>query len=198
MPRYNQYSSWPTSGEIDLIESRGNKNLVNSSGINIGTQLVGSTLHWGPAWNLDKYLLTHLEKQNPNGFDTDWHKYQMEWTPNGINISIDNELLGTFSPPQGGFWELGNLTSSNLENPWKRNSKMAPFDQEFYIIINVACGGVGYFPDSIQNPGGKPWKNDSPTASTDFWNGKNQWLPTWDLQTDNAALKVDYVKVWAL
>jgi hypothetical protein len=33
-------------------------------------------------------------------------------------------------------------------------------------------------------------------ASTDFWSGRNQWLPTWN--GDDVAMQVDYVKVWAL
>lgn len=180
------------------MESRGNKNLVNASGTNIGTQLIGSTLHWGPAWNINMYQLTHLEKLNPAGYDADWHNYQMEWTPDGMTFSVDDDPLGTFAPPAGGFWEWGNLGSSGFDNPWKRNSKMAPFDQEFYIILNLACGGVAYFPDDAQNPGGKPWENNSGAASTEFWNGRNQWLPTWQLETDNAAFKIDYVRVWAL
>jgi len=38
-------------------------------------------------------------------------------------------------------------------------------------------------------------------ASKDFWNGRNQWLPTWQLNVDKgegAALQVDYIKVWAI
>jgi hypothetical protein len=38
-------------------------------------------------------------------------------------------------------------------------------------------------------------------ASTEFWNGRRQWLPTWKLDVDKgegAALQVDYIKVWAI
>jgi hypothetical protein len=38
-------------------------------------------------------------------------------------------------------------------------------------------------------------------ASTDFWNGRDQWLPTWNLDLnkgEGAALQVDYIKVWAI
>ncbi|KAJ3664408.1 hypothetical protein Zmor_008582 [Zophobas morio] len=199
MPRWNQYSSWPASGEIDIMESRGNRELVNASGVNIGTQLVSSTLHWGPAWNINMYQLTHAEKQNPVGFDADWHNYQLLWDENSLQFSVDDEVLSRFEPPAGGFWEWGNLDSSGFDNPWKRsNSKLAPFDQEYYIILCLAVGGLGYFPDDVTNPGGKPWLNTSPVATTDFWRGKDQWLPTWQLETDNAAFQIDYVRVWAL
>lgn len=58
MPRDNVYGGWPTSGEIDLLESRGNENLVQN-GVNIGTHMVGSTLHWGPDYNNNRFVLGH-------------------------------------------------------------------------------------------------------------------------------------------
>ncbi len=41
-------------------------------------------------------------------------------------------------------------------NPWQDGPKNAPFDQEFYLIINLAVGGTnGYFPEG----NGKHWSN---------------------------------------
>lgn len=59
-------------------------------------------------------------------------------------------------------------------------------------------GGVsGYFGDNII---GKPWKNISPYAQRDFWNARDEWLPTWYSDDDEfrTSFKVDYVKAWAL
>lgn len=67
--------------------------------------------------------------------------------------------------------------------------------------MNLAVGGTKVFPDDAINAGGKPWKNSSPTAVADFWNGRNAWLPTWNVfqnMTRDASLVVDYVRVWAL
>lgn len=88
-------------------------------------------------------------------------------------------------------------------NPWTRDgaSRMAPFDQEFYMIINLAVGGTnGFFWDGLRNDNGaKPWTNDSPTAFRDFWNGRNQWLPSWGLGVDDRShLQVDYIRVYAV
>lgn len=164
MPRDNAYGGWPTSGEIDLLESRGNENLVQN-GVNIGTHMVGSTLHWGPDYYHNCYEYTHYEKVDNEAFSDNFHVYALEWTPDYIRFFIDGNIIGTVTPPAGGFWELGNLGSSGYSNPWEGDSKMAPFDQEFYIIINLAVGGTAYFPDNASNPSGKPWNNDSPTVS---------------------------------
>ena len=54
-----------------------------------------------------------------------------------------------------------------------------------------------YFPDDATNsPNPKPWMNTSPNAAMDFYNGKEGWYSTWD--GENAAMQVDYVRVWAL
>lgn len=70
---------------------------------------------------------------------------------------------------------------------------------QFHILLNLAVGGTnGFFPDS-GNESEKPWLNSSPQAATDFWNGRDQWLPGWNLDKSlDAALIVDSVHVWAL
>ncbi|CAH1105311.1 unnamed protein product [Psylliodes chrysocephalus] len=199
LPRWNQYSSWPASGEIDVMESRGNKHLVNPTGVNIGVQQVGSTLHWGPNPNYNRYWYTHYEKNLAEGYNSGFHNYQLEWTSEYIKFSVDDSVIGMVAPSEKGFWEIGKLSETGLDNPWKRDSKMAPFDQEFYIILNLAVGGTNFFPDDANNtPGGKPWSNSASDASTAFWKGREQWLPTWNISTDDSHLQIDYVKVWAI
>jgi beta-glucanase (GH16 family) len=39
MPQNNKYGGWPMSGEIDIMESRGNRNL-EENGKNIGVEQV--------------------------------------------------------------------------------------------------------------------------------------------------------------
>jgi beta-glucanase (GH16 family) len=200
LPRYNAYGTWPASGEIDLMESRGNLNLVQN-GVNIGAEQIGSTLHFGPYPDLNGYPTAHYTRNAApgNGFNNGFHRYQMEWTPDRITFRVDDVETGTIHAGSG-FWNRANFAGNapGVQNPWRFGEIMAPFDQEFYIIMNNAVGGVAYFPDDASNPGGKPWSNTSPQASTDFWNGRGQWLPTWNLNTNNAALVVDYVRVWAL
>lgn len=112
-------------------------------------------------------------------------------------------LLITFYGLGAGFWSRGTFANApGIDNPWRlATTNIAPFDQEFYLIMNLAVGGIDMFPDDATNAGGKPWLNTSPSASADFWNGRNVWLPTWNLDQNlsrDASLIVDYVRVWAL
>lgn len=82
MPAKNEYGIWPMSGEIDLVESRGNLNLM-LDGKNIGAEMCGSTLHFGPFNQLNAYEEAHWEKNTApgQGYDKDFHLFQFEWTP---------------------------------------------------------------------------------------------------------------------
>ncbi|CAG5117643.1 unnamed protein product [Candidula unifasciata] len=106
---------------------------------------------------------------------------------------VDNQRILYVDPGSGGFWKYGGFSGGNI---WG-SSKMAPFDQNFYLILNVAVGGTsGFFPDDVNYGVKKPWKNNSPRAAEDFWNAHSQWLPTW--QGDNVALLIDYVEFRSL
>lgn len=63
-------------------------------------------------------------------------------------------------------------------------------------MLNVAVGGTsGYFPDISK----KPWRNGSKaSAMKDFWTNRDQWLDSWNFESDNITLIVDSVKVWAI
>ncbi|XP_053646901.1 beta-1,3-glucan-binding protein [Cherax quadricarinatus] len=194
LPRYWPYGLWPASGEIDIVESRGNENYGN-----LGNQYGGSTVHWGPNWQRNMYELTHTDYAASDGsFANSFHTWRLDWTKDNMLFYLDDQLQLTVDPGTN-FWDFGGF-GNELDNPWKAGSKMAPFDQKFYVVLNVAVGGVnGFFPDGITD---KPWSNGSPQAALDFWNGRDSWLPTWEQGegriSENAALQVDYVKVWKM
>merc|ERR1711976_567202 len=127
-------------------------------------------------------------------------KYTLDWDENAIRVYYDDTLVLDVAPPEGGFWEKGNADWGlpDDQNIWREGSKMAPFDQEYYLIMNVAVGGTnGFFPDRWTNrPYPKPWRNDSPQAFLDFWRAKGNWQPTWN--GEDAAMAVNYVRVWKL
>lgn len=161
-PRYNAYGEITASGEIDIMESRGNRQLI-LNGVNIGVNQAGSTLHWGADFTSNQYPRTHWDYNSPVPLSDDFHVYGLSWTPDTIEFFVDGQSVGSVSPPAGGFWELGQI--QGYENPWRGASKMAPFDDEYYILLNLAVGGIGYFPDEAVNPTGKPWSNNSPRVN---------------------------------
>lgn len=202
MPKHESYGGWPASGEIDIVESRGNLDLVDEVGVQKGVNAATQTMHWGPFWPYNGYEQTTGEMHSNYG--QLFHTYEVEWTPSGIQMSIDGALNVDVNPPAGGFWEMGNFGLSEQSNPWRNgaeNPVMAPFDKGFYFLLNVAVGGTnGYFPDTWTNAGyPKPWTNPSGTAFLEFWNARNNWYPTWNpaaSEGEDAAMQIDYIRVW--
>jgi beta-glucanase (GH16 family) len=195
LPTRNVYGGWPRSGEIDLLEARGNRKLFLGK-TNVGVEQFGSTLHFGPHTNVNGWRTANFAKNQIPGFDEDFHTYKLYWTPEKFQFFLDDKSIGTIKVGKG-FWERGNFNSSGFPNLWQNASINAPFDQEFHIILNLAVGGNGFFSDSYRNE--KPWKNTSPNSMRDFWNNRKSWLPTWNYGVDDSAdFVVDYVRVWAL
>jgi hypothetical protein len=91
-------------------------------------------------------------------------------------------------------WQRGGFSAAQ-NNPWKGETPNAPFNREFYLILNVAAGGTNsYFPDGQC---GKTWNNNDPHAPNAFWNSRGAWYPSWNHPaTHDAAMKIDSVKVW--
>ncbi|KAK6192409.1 hypothetical protein SNE40_003879 [Patella caerulea] len=199
MPTYAAYGGWPASGEIDIMESRGNLNYTDVDGLSMGVDHSGSTLHYGPNWKINGYLKATAAKRLSNGqtFADAFHRYAVEWTEDHLRFTLDDEEVLKVAPDDGGFWKYGEFDES-MESPWRYATKMAPFDQEFYIILNVAVGGMSYFPDNFISPYPKPW---SAASQTQFWANKDKWYPTWnpdERDGEDAAMKINHVKVWKL
>jgi beta-glucanase (GH16 family) len=100
---------WPDNGEIDILEHVGYDPGVMHASIHtkafnhvIGTQKTATTL-------LDKW-------------DTEFHVFRIDWTPDYIRAFIDGKQYFEFQNPKGG-WEQ-----------W-------PFDKKQHILMNLAIGG---------------------------------------------------------
>ena len=103
----------------------------------------------------------------------------MEWSEKYIYTYIDSRLqqvlyLGFDDRMGHTMWDFGQFgqqieNSSLIENPWNQTGQgNTPFDQSFYLILNVAVGsGNGWFPDRV---GSKPWI-DSDNMTLEFFNG---------------------------
>ncbi|KAF5211949.1 putative beta-1,3-glucan-binding protein [Clavispora lusitaniae] len=200
LPKNNTYGPWPASGEIDIAESRGN-------GVHYpmgGHDVISSSLHWGPDVAQDQYLRTTSHSTQRLGmFSSTFHIYGLEWNEKYIKSYIDGRLRQVlyhgFKKP---FWDFGHFSTTYqngtvIQNPWPLNNKIAPFDQEFFLVLNVAVGGTnGFFPDSM---GDKPWTNaQETTAPRSFWSAVSSWYPTWPQKEEDRALVVDYVKMYKI
>lgn len=117
LPTNGTYGGWPRSGKIDLVESRRNRDYVNHEGKQIGVEHFGSALHFGPTWHQNGYQTaaysTHTEKNN--GYNNDFHKYQLIWSPSCLKFLFDNREIGTVTVGDG-FWTCGKFMGENI---WK-------------------------------------------------------------------------------
>lgn len=193
LPVDEAYGLWPASGEIDLVESRGNPASYSAGGNNC----FGSTLHYGPYWPDDPYMTTHGDFCLKSGdLSQDFHTYGLVWTENYMYTYIDNDSQRVLNVTiDKSFWERGGWNKNNrINNPWVGQPNNAPFDQRFYLIFNLAVGGTnGYFPDGV---GAKPWSDKSQQAAKEFNNNIQNVVRSWDLIGTESALQIRSVKVW--
>jgi len=99
---------WPQCGEIDIMEYKGQEpttihGSVNGNGFSDGEAITKS------------YSLEN------DRFDTGFHVFGIEWTPEYINYYVDDVLYNQITP-------------SDVPGEWV-------FDHPFKIIINLAVGG---------------------------------------------------------
>lgn len=200
LPVNDTYGPWPASGEIDIVESRGNGVLYEEGGYD----QISSTLHWGPSTTIDGYLQTFMSyRRKLSLFGNTFHTFGLEWSDKYIKTYVDKRLQQVFyhrfNKP---FWEVGKFlptyqNGSYIQNPWPAGSPIAPFDQEFYLILNVAVGGTnGFFPDQMGN---KPWRNTQQnTAASSFWSSISSWYLSWPQNPEDRAMVVDSVKMYKI
>ncbi|KAL3426465.1 beta-1,3-glucan-binding protein [Phlyctema vagabunda] len=192
------YGGWPRSGEIDIASSRGN----NYTYISGGSNMMSSTLHWGPTAQMDGWWSTNINKTAfHKSFASDFHTFGLEWSEKYLFTWIDTQiaqvLYTPFDQPQytRGHFPKVDADGHAVANPWGEDAPHSrPFDQYFYLIISLSVGGTsGLFMDSES---GKPWlDSESATASYDFWKAKDQWYPSWQ-ESGDGKMEVSKVRMW--
>ena len=142
MPQEEKYGPWAASGEIDVLESKGQD----------PTKVYGTLVYGGrypkQTWVGKEYVLPN------SGSSADFHIYSLEWEPGEFRWYVDDKHYAT----QDFWWSCGKTTAIRKTdergrayvysvegadpakeadlNPWP-----APFDQPFYIIMNLSVGG---------------------------------------------------------
>ncbi|ODN00868.1 Beta-1,3-glucan-binding protein [Orchesella cincta] len=186
------------SGQIHFVDVRGNRKLFNLDGVNVGSEQTCPDIRYGTNAN-KKVLYYCLNTDEDEGFDRDFHIYELEWTPESITIKIDGEGIVGGPFPRPSMYKLWSKGKS-ISNPWglAENPKLAPFDKEFSLVMGVSVGGTnGFFNDEFNNTAyPKPWNNTDEDAAKKFWDARNLWEPSW--ANDGSSLQIDFIRLYAL
>ena len=150
---------WPDWGEIDIVEAKGSNR-----------QFAASDAHWRDKNTPTGQTGSHRNRQGvippskfgTNNDTTEWHTYGVKWTEGKLEYFIDGEWHHTIT-------EFKNSNSTGSPN--------GPFDQDFFLRLNLAIGGT--YIDS-------PW--DDPNNSVGAANGEG--FP--------ATMSIDYVRVYEM
>lgn len=120
----NLYGQWPKCGEIDIMEVMGQE-----------TNKAYGTIHYGEphAQSQGTYSVSAADN-----FADNYHTYAVDWEPGKITWYIDGIKYHEESD-----WFSAKENQGTVAYP-------APFDQPFYMILNLAVGGswVGYPDDT--------------------------------------------------
>lgn len=105
---------WPHCGEVDIME-------------NIGKEpaLVHGSLHSASTVKTTRdYTAPFAAFPDAPGFSDDFHVYAVEWDAGAVKFIVDSR-------------EYGSMT----KEVWVKGNGEWPFDQPFFVILNLAVGG---------------------------------------------------------
>jgi beta-glucanase (GH16 family) len=126
LPTDYTYGGWAASGEIDIMEQRGNHPDMSSG-----------TLHHGGTWPNNRWT-TNGDKKFNFDLSADYHVYGVEWTETKMSWFVDDDVFQTL--------DLNKWWNSTLNNnPYSARGQ--PWDRKFHFVLNVAVGGpnTGFF-----------------------------------------------------
>ena len=127
LPADDAYGGWPLSGEIDIMEA---VNLGASCSVCEDSSIENrssGTLHFGSAFPNNSFKGT--ENPLPGTFN-DYFVFAAEWGEGRINWFVNGALFQTQTNTD---WFTDSVSKEENAN--------APFDQNFYLMLNNAVGG---------------------------------------------------------
>ena len=113
---------WPECGEIDIMENRGAQ-----------PSTISAALH-GPGYSAGSSLIAAYTRPDRASLADDFHIYATEWEMDEVRFYVDGELFHTVRAsrlPGGSRWV---------------------FDHPFFLIINLAVGGIFGGPPDATTP----------------------------------------------
>ncbi len=131
LPNDSRYGTWAASGEIDVMEAKGR----------IDNTVYG-TIHYGGTWPANTNTGNEYVFKDGKTYDDGYHVYSCIWEKEMIRWYVDGECYSVVPNTE---W----YSAADRDNPY------APFDEEFYVIMNLAAGGNfdgGKVPDSSAVP----------------------------------------------
>tara|TARA_Y100000746_G_scaffold210590_1_gene201007 strand:- start:6056 stop:8197 length:2142 start_codon:yes stop_codon:yes gene_type:complete len=159
MPTDEVYGTWPRSGEIDILEAVNLKTVAEDGTVEAN---IHGTLHYGREWpNNSSSGKAYALPEGMNPAD-DFHTYAIEWQEGEIRWYVDGYLYATQRRSEvrynskdepvglkhkGWFAEYFEQGNGELTTHWDN----APFDKDFYLILNHAVGGD--WPENVNNLG---------------------------------------------
>ncbi len=102
---------WPQTGEIDIMEFRGQ-----------APELVHGSIH-GPGYSAGEAITSTFRLPDGQTFTEGFHVFAVEWDPGRMVWSVDGEVYQTISTAQ-----------VRARGDWV-------FDHEFFLLLNLAVGG---------------------------------------------------------
>jgi len=159
MPTNEEYGEWPRSGEIDIFES---VNLGAARDDGTAENHIYGTLHYGKSWpDNSRSGQAYKQESGANPAD-DFHTYAVEWQEGEIRWYMDDYLYATQRQSavrynskdqavglahRGWFTEYYDQLTGELTTYWAN----APYDKEFYLVLNFAVGGS--WPENVNELG---------------------------------------------
>lgn len=130
MPADNVYGGWPLSGEIDILEGVNLGATCETCKGGVGENRMISAIHFGDYAPKNKLHDTRVALPSNALPSDEFHVWTLEWGEGVMRFYLDGRK----------YWER---TSADWEtaSPLAKSNPVAPFDQPFYIMANLAIGG---------------------------------------------------------
>ncbi len=129
MPEASVYGDWPLSGELDIMEAVNLETPCEACPGGVERRTSGA-LHFGAQIPNNEYLFLKTAGRRAPGPSQEWRVYSVEWAEGIIQWLVDGEI---FLRLEADDWHTAAVDPQ--ENP------NAPFDQPFYLMLNLAVGG---------------------------------------------------------